>query len=189
MKIYKTESEAIAAYYDYIKNHIDLVSKAFDRYGKSICKDIVRTDNSYAILYDKLYVRVLDHDKSKYDSAEFNGYRMKFFPCVEDNIEENKKFIDNAFNSAWTHHYFHNDHHSQFWKTEVHGKDVKTEMSKAAIAEMLLDWIAMSMNFKSSVYDWWMNEADEERSFMNQNTINLVNYIVNKNKYEWDFSE
>ncbi len=47
----------------------------------------------------------------------------------------------------------------------------------------------MSMNFKSSVYDWWMNEADEERSFMNQNTINLVNYIVNKNKYEWDFSE
>ena len=89
-------------------------------------------------------------DNSKYSGEEFEGYRQWFYP--KEGEEKNK----DVFDKAWKHHYEHNSHHWEYHLTNGKPKP----MSKLNIAEMILDWIAMSIKFKNSPLEWYKENKD-----------------------------
>jgi len=128
-------------YEKYIKDHIMKVSKSFDdrAYGLQKVLGLGQEDMSNLIL------RVQTHDVSKFDVAEFPAYRNYFYPApgeVKDVV---------AFSKAWEHHYTTNDHHPEYWD-----RGVLELMSPVALAEMILDWEAMSRNFGGNPRQYYM---------------------------------
>ena len=163
-----TFEESKKAYMDYINNHIDNVSKAFDQYGDQLCSaleiDKSRLDSIVSI-----------HDRSKYTDEEFDPYRAKFYP---KNI--NQEDIELCFNDAWKHHYEHNPHHPEFWITKNDNGEVQyTDMAKLYIAEMLLDWAAMSMVKGGTACEYYYRKDGGLKKPFSQNTREIVERVIN----------
>ena len=129
----------------YIHTHQSNVIKAADLYGSQIC--------NYLNIDKRLltHQRARIHDMSKFSENEFDGYRQYFYP--NDGETKNKELFD----KAWECHYKRNDHHWEFWV--IDGKP--TEMSKIALAEMICDWIAMSMVFGNTALSYY--EENKEK--------------------------
>lgn len=197
-EIYKTKLESRQAYTKYVEDHISNVKKAFELFGEKIIKYI----------YDKHYlafiggvdqvadisdvIRVLtnyvipEHDKSKYEKYEFSAYAAKFFPCEEDLMDE--ELIYDNFNKAWNHHKKVNKHHPEFY---CFG-DKPLRIPLYYFVEMICDWIAMSMHFNSSTYDWWFNTDNgrkEKSQYILPDQLELVDKIIDHFKEEFDFSK
>ena len=147
------------AYLAYIDEHRKNVFSAFMKFGKTICLGLSLVQGEYDIL--KRYVN--RHDASKYDKEEFDGYRQWFYP--KEGEEKNKE----VFQAAWHHHYRNNPHHWEYYVDH----EKASPMPKLSIAEMILDWIAMSMKFKNSPADWY-----------NQNKDNILLHKDTKDKTE-----
>lgn len=148
-------------YKAYIKEHFNNVNSAFLKYGIMMCKRLFITPGT-------LYVRVIKHDDSKYSSEEFEAYRQYFYPC------SNEKPDEEILNIGWKHHYKNNDHHPEYWVNEVTG-DI-ADMPPECIAEMLLDWEAMSMKFNDNTYDYYMREKDNKP--LSENTRKIVEDLI-----------
>lgn len=146
------------AYLKYIDEHRHYVLTAFKKHGQQICLCL----SLIGLPYHELRHRIAIHDLSKYGPEEFTEYRKSFFPKKE---EENQ--ISN-FHMAWKHHYMNNDHHWEYW---IHD-DKAEEMDRLAIAEMILDWEAMSVKFKNSPLDWYNEHKDSLR--LHRKTRELV---------------
>lgn len=125
-------------YIKYIEEHIANVKIAHQKYGNKLCKIL----NIAPII---LSYKINEHDKSKYSEEEFNGYRQWFYPCSFEHRNEE------LFNKAWEHHYMYNQHHPEYWNID---------MPPIAIAEMILDWEAMSMKFGGNTYDYYIKNRD-----------------------------
>lgn len=156
-EIYLKENE----YKAYIKEHVANVHSAFLKYGINMAKRLFITPGA-------LYVRVIRHDDSKYSDIEFNAYRQYFYACSDETPNEEE------FNNGWIHHYKNNDHHPEYWVDEVTG-EIK-DMPVECIAEMLLDWEAMSMKFGGSTYDYYMKEKDNKP--FSENTRRIVEELI-----------
>ncbi len=148
MKIVKPEPacQEDKAYIAYIDEHRKNVNTAFISFGKIICLALSMVHGEYDVL--RRYVK--NHDASKYSEEEFSGYRQWFYP------EKDKEKDSILFKKAWEHHYKNNPHHWEYFLENGTAK----EMSKLNIAEMLLDWIAMSMKFKNNPADWYKENKD-----------------------------
>lgn len=156
-ELFLKENEYIA----YIKEHVDNVHTAFLKYGINMCKRLFITPGT-------LYVRVIKHDDSKYSEFEFDAYRQYFYPCSDEDPNEE------IFNNGWKHHYTINDHHPEYWVDEVTG-DIN-DMPVECIAEMLLDWESMSMKFGGNTYDYYMKERDIKP--FSENTKNIIDDLI-----------
>ena len=145
MEVYKNPSGEYTPeekkYVAYINSHIDRVKKSFDARGELIRRVFGFTHEDMA----KLMHRIEVHDQSKFSINEFPQYRNYFYPA------ENEIKNDEEFARAWQHHYEHNDHHPEYWVKN----GVPMEMSDLAIAEMILDWEAMSRNFGGNPRVWY----------------------------------
>ena len=142
-------------YMAYIDEHISNVQNAYLKYGETLCKLL-------NISPFDLFEKVAIHDQSKYSEEEFDAYRNYFYPCTDE--KRNKE----EFDIAWKHHYENNPHHPEYWK----GKD----MCNIAIAEMLLDWEAMSVKFHGNTYDYYLKERDNKG--FSDNTKHILDKIV-----------
>lgn len=134
------------AYLAYIDEHRKNVYTAFMRFGSTLCLALSLVHGEY----DVLRRFVSSHDNSKYSEEEFEGYRQWFYP------KEGEEKDKDTFNKAWKHHYEHNPHH---WEHHLANGKPKP-MSKLNIAEMILDWIAMSIKFKNSPLEWYKKNKD-----------------------------
>ena len=143
----------------YLDTHRANVKYAYIKYLNVLIEALGLSENDV----DKLDLRVENHDKSKYSYEEYDGYRAHFFP-----IDEEKGFADSAFENAWRHHYQYNDHHWEYYKT-IYGC---CEIPKPALAELILDWIAMSMNPSSKAYDYY--EKNKDKIKLNAETRKLL---------------
>ena len=150
------------AYLKYIDEHRNNIYFAFRQHGQRICLML----SLIGLSYHKLRKRIAEHDISKYASEEFDAYRNNFFPKEG---EEKDAF---AFQKAWHHHYSVNDHHWQYWVKN--GK--AEEMDRIALAEMILDWEAMSFKFKSNPVDWYQKNKDE--IILERHTRELVEKVL-----------
>lgn len=119
-------------YEKYIYDHIANIKKAFNEYGEKL-NSLLDFDSSI------LKYNVSNHDKSKFDSEEFVLYRKKFYPVT------NEEYSEDDFNKAWLHHIKNNNHHWNSWSYIDNEGVVSVEIPDIYIAEMVLDWIAMSM--------------------------------------------
>lgn len=151
----------ILKYEEYIKEHRLNVIRAYSVFLARI--------NPYPVSKIEMLQRTFKHDYSKWDKEEFNAYRQYFYPTSFEKPDVDK------FNWAWERHYTLNDHHPEFWY-----KDDKTasEMSNAAMLEMISDWLAMSMKFHNNPYDWFHNALDSGEIILHPNTIEKVETIL-----------
>jgi len=135
-----------AKYGKYIVEHCNNVKRAFEEYGDELCAvlNVNKSDLSY---------NVNCHDTSKYSAEEFTGYKQYFYP--EDGAEKNKK----KFDEAWLHHENTNPHHPEYWIMRDDNEIKTLDMPPLYIAEMLLDWQAMSYKFDSSIVDYYNTQG------------------------------
>lgn len=189
----KTKEESIRDYKEYVDRHVSFVQKAFEDYGKDLIRKVVssRTPRPYEdIDLENVYIKVAQlvqlHDKSKYEAEELDAYAARFNP-YEENTDD-ATTIRNNFEIAWEHHYNHNPHHPEFWAVTACGKAISTHIPNAYFVEMLCDWIAMSMNFKSSTADWWFNDKGgkaEKYTMMPKSDIELIDEILKANPFDF----
>lgn len=133
-------------YLKYINEHISNVRMAYLRYSDSLCKAL-------NISGKELFINVSKHDESKYLEEEFDGYRQYFHTC------SNEKKDQKLFDIAWEHHYKNNKHHPEYWMDENGNPG---DMPPIYIAEMLLDWEAMSMKFGGTTYNYYIKNRDKK---------------------------
>lgn len=191
--IFETKQESREAYKKYVQEHIENVQKAFAMFGVylvSYLESRVGRENR-GWLINAVKTNIRDHDKSKFGTIEFDAYAAKFYPCKED-IERGAKAIEDEFQKAWEHHYKYNNHHPEHWKIHLDDGDVYSNMSTDALMEMILDWISVSMTYKTSTYDWWFSNPSgraEKVTMLNENIIKIIDDIMKDFKKEFDFSE
>lgn len=135
------------AYIQYIDAHRKNLLTAFYRFGQQICLCLSLIGPSYK----QLRTHINNHDLSKYEAEEFNAYRQFFFPAK--GTEKDKTL----FLRGWKHHYANNKHHWEYW---LHN-GIPEPMDKLSIAEMILDWIAMSIHFKTNPNDWYRQNRNK----------------------------
>lgn len=168
-----TREESVNAYKEYVDNHIANVKKAFDKYGEKLC-------NALNVDIERLKAMIEIHDKSKYSEEEFEGYRVFFYKSDEDNKEYlNDKNIKLSFDEAWRHHLIYNSHHPEFWINTypINGNIIINDMDKLSIAEMLLDWAAMSKGDEIPAYDYWYNGDGQNKPF-SENTREIIESCI-----------
>ena len=157
-------------YLDYIANHVFNVQMAYFIFSGELKKGLNIDDV-------KMNCRIYTHDASKYSLEEFYAYRKYFYSV--NKLERDKL----AFQQAWEHHYCCNDHYPHYWVVNKEAlKDRKNIIAKdmidEAIAEMLCDWIGMSIAKSTSIVEWY-SQADEKELFSN-NTKAKVDDIMSK---------
>lgn len=154
-------------YLNYINGHIMNIRTAYIKYSEKLCKALNISER-------ELMCNVTIHDQSKYFEEEFEGYRQYFYPC------SNEKKDEKIFNDAWEHHYNINKHHPEFWVNEYTNEP--EDMPIIYIAEMLLDWEAMSMKFGDNTYEYYMKNRDKKP--FSDNTKKIIDSVIDIFKKE-----
>lgn len=169
-------------YLEYIKEHINFVKVSYVRYivpllDKNTISHII-SDKELKNAIEELSLTIETHDASKFSDAEFDGYRMKYYPTkAEQNCtEDERKMIDDRYEECWEHHYKTNDHHPKFWVNSETG-DIR-DMNLRAIIEMICDWEAMSLKFKTNTLEWYKNSAEDEKNAMSEKTKQIVEELL-----------
>jgi hypothetical protein len=89
----------------------------------------------------------LFHDASKYSPEEFAPY-VRLTWWYKQNGPKAGKPPKSILGDAWDHHYTTNDHHPGFWLPDL------SRMTTVAIAHMVADLAAMSVENQNGLYDW-----------------------------------
>lgn len=142
------------AYKKYVDEHISNVKTAWILMKQSEdCMKYIRSlDNDYNGIIATVDSLIDAHDMSKYGIEEWEPYRRNFNPVNEDEKNDNIA----AFGKAWEHHYMNNLHHWDYW----HATKSENKMPISFIIEMCCDWIAMSMKFGGTAYDWYNKQTN-----------------------------
>jgi hypothetical protein len=152
-------------YLDYIKEHRELVKKAF-----SIVHEVIKAEVEYD--YETMEMLIEQHDLSKYSAEEFTQYKAKFYPTKVE--KENEEYLEDDFNKAWEHHKKYNFHHM-----ETINECVSERMRFCYLIEMLCDWLAMSMKFKNDFRKYFTENIEEIKTHLTEEQIYLIEYIHN----------
>lgn len=191
-KIYKTKDESQKAYKEYIDNHIKYVQKAgnlyFDIIWDLVCKRPSASGLNKSIFKEQLMANLQNHDRSKYGIFEFQQYAAKFYPCDAD--IKKPECVKEEFNKAWEHHYKLNHHHPEAWVFDMDGQKTISSMTNLSFAEMICDWIGISLTHGSSVADWWDNNpggAKEKKELLTPIDFDLVNRFIHMNSDLFDY--
>lgn len=185
---YNTREESIVEYRKYVDAHISNVIEAYGKYRDIINNYISERNSEDLSHYQMNMIDIKNHDKSKYSDDELYPYAAKFYTSKEDDIS----VIRQNFDLAWKHHYTNNKHHPEYWvcRSKLTGENIITRMDNASFAEMLYDWIAMSMNFKQRLYDWWFNNdggRKEKNCLLSVEDVILLDKIITETKDLFDF--
>lgn len=139
----------------YTLTHIDNIRTAWNiMKSTGSCVNIIRsyTTVDIAAFLEYMDRKIYIHDQSKFSKEEWEPYRKNFCPINDEEKEANKS----DFEAAWKHHYTVNHHHWQYWYKVK--KDVNA-MPLDDIIEQCCDWIAMSMVFPGTAYDFFKNRV------------------------------
>ena len=186
-----TISQANTEYFEYVQTHILCVQEAFKRFFNEIYECVSKRDNErydYNSFSSRLYRMLEVHDRSKFTEAEFEPYRRYFYPSDEDKISA--KQVDIDFDNAWKHHYLNNQHHPEYWVSKIKGIPFINRMSNFAFAEMLCDWIGLSIHFQSKVSDWWFNGdgRKDKLKYLQMDDIKIIDEFIRQNEDKFDFT-
>ena len=190
-KLLEDKSAAIIAYSKYVNDHIANVHLAFANFGAKICYDLEKRYKGIHGLHTQVRTRVMKHDDSKFSEMEFIPYVQKFYAW--EGMDKTQEQVAEEFDKAWMHHAKYNDHHPEHWIqwSELEKRNIFMAMDDAALVEMLLDWIAMSMARNQSMYKWWTeseNGRSEKKKLMDKMDFEFVDTWIEENKNLIDFS-
>lgn len=190
-KLLEDKGAAIVAYSKYVNEHIANVHLAFANFGAKICHDLEEKYKGIHGLHAQVRTRVMKHDDSKFCEEEFIPYVQKFYAW--EGMNKTPEQVAEEFDKAWMHHAKYNDHHPEHWIqwSELQKRNIFMAMDDAALVEMLLDWIAMSMARNQSVYEWWTTASsgrEEKEKLMDVMDFKFVDKWIEDNKDLIDFS-
>lgn len=155
-KMYGQERiESIRKYLDYLENHLENVSLAFDQVSKA-CSEMwwVKDDVSWHTLHQD----VCKHDMSKFSADEFIQYVEAFYQ--DRHVDEQKAKA--ALAAAWEHHKANNLHHHESATCDLD------------LVHMVIDWTAMGYKFGDTAELFYrkhaaeMNFSDAQVDFLNE---------------------
>lgn len=167
-------------YLDYLNKHIGGVIRAWE----DVLRPALEEADDQMVLdqvdLDKLGLQVYNHDRSKYDSEEFNGYCNHWYPQDGSEVEHtaDRTSDDASYDYAWSHHQHNNPHHSQYWLIVKDDGEVQAlDIPMNYILEMLCDWHSFSQDpGENTAYDWWMKNRD--RFIMSDATIANIDHCI-----------
>lgn len=172
-------------YLDYINEHISLVNKAFTIYMLPLLGmtniSVLVSDEELKKAIVNLQPLIPTHDASKFSDAEYDGYRMRWYPtkAEEAKMKEDKEFeelVSDRYEKCWQHHYTVNEHHPKHWVNPETG--VSRDMNLGAIIEMLCDWEGMSLKFGTSTLKWYEEKATDEKAALSAKTKEIVEDLL-----------
>ena len=143
-------------YDEYIKNHKNNVTKAFN-WLRTNLPDIA----DETVWRDAEFNTIYGHDMSKYNKDEYEAYDNYFYG-------NNKSFeVVEQFNKAWLTHIHRNPHHWQYWiliNDDPNEKEKLIDMPDCYIIEMICDWWSFSWNKNNlkEIFKWY----DERKHHM-----------------------
>lgn len=136
-------------YVDYISEHRNNVLRAWlEMQAKCASEDFVRDKNQFVQINEMIY----RHDLSKFSKEEFTQYRLKFYPC------QNEQQNDDDFSFAKKHHYANNTHHWQYWVGKNYEDD--KELRLYSMLEMICDWQAMGYKKGGNALEHYLKMKD-----------------------------
>lgn len=161
-----------AKYNQYLREHIDNVQKAF-KWLETNLPELVGPEHNF--------VNIIEHDLSKYTSAEYMAYDLYFYSDVKAD------WIVERFNKAWLHHIHHNPHHWQHWVLIEDDGDEKfkaLEMPYNYIIEMICDWWSFSWKKGdlNEIFEWY--DKHEHRMKLGRYTRRTVEDILAEIKFK-----
>jgi hypothetical protein len=114
------------------------------------------------------------HDMSKYSDIEFQPYRLKWYPTVDESLAlEDKTIFDQMreeYEAACKHHIKNNPHHPQYWVDE--DGNIR-DMELKYIIEMMCDWLSFGKDIRS-----WYSFAEDEKATMSAKTKEIVEELM-----------
>lgn len=184
-------SDSKKKYTEYIENHISNVARVFTLFGEELydyvtSRRTAQKKSKHIASFNTVRENIASHDSSKFSDAEFEPYRARFYPYYEDQMNSN---VEEEFEKAWEHHYTHNKHHPEYWLIKMSGKEKVIPMSNEAFIEMICDWVAMSMNFKESTYEWWKNNREKKAKYFTPLDLEFIDKVMKEFEVDFDFSE
>ena len=156
-------------YLDYIDSHRKRVKKAWDKFLKPFLQDEGYED----YIINEVEADILQHDMSKYQEDEFQGYCNHWYPSpgYDD---------DSDYDKAWMLHKHRNPHHWQYWVT-LHddGSTYPIDMDFKSICNMLCDWSSFQFTADGgTAVDWYNKEGDS--MILSDNTRDIVEDILDR---------
>lgn len=173
----QAKQEKSNIYMNYIKQHKENVIHAYNFYMVPLMNRTKSRELQEAII--KAGKNVQYHDLSKYEPIEFEAYRQHFYPTeFEKNEPGFEERLKPLYDAAWEHHHRNNEHHPEHWAEDGNKQDMPLEF----IIEMICDWAAMAMYFKSRTKDWWESDKtqNDEATYMTDFTKEWVNILLYK---------
>lgn len=123
-------------YDEYLDSHIKCVVDGFNWLTSNLPEIFLDKDQQ-----DDINKHIKEHDKSKYDSNEYEAYDKYFYG-------KNKSYeVVRAFNKAWLMHIHKNPHHWQHWiliNDNPNEGEIILDMPDNYIIEMICDWWSFS---------------------------------------------
>lgn len=168
-------------YDEYLTKHINGVLKSWNEQLRPYLESKLTDSDAFLPDYNEndlndIESQIKEHDKSKYDSDEYDAYLNWFYPT--DDFPKDPE----EFNRAWLHHQHHNPHHWQHWcliRDEDSNDIVKLEMPFNYICEMLCDWSSFKYMYEGSTARKWFYD-NEDNILLNSNTKELVVKILDE---------
>jgi len=160
----KITDEMMNYFLERTDRHVELVNK----YYNMICKSTGQNQ------------RILEHDYLKYIDPEIAAYVLMTWArrneSGEYEGEDNQKYFElsddekEAINNAIVHHVKNSTHHPEFWDAYWDGKINETivdatGMLKSSINEMVADWLSMSTELGTDVFEWAKNNINKRWKF------------------------
>lgn len=163
-------------YDDYLFQHRDAVSRAFNWMEENIHDVIYGRSFDYDDISDMRYEICFKHDTSKNLLDEYEPYDVYFYG-------RNKSYqVVQDFNRAWLEHIHRNPHHWQYWvlvNDDPNEGIVALDMPSRYIIEMVCDWWAFSWINENldNIFAWY----DEHKKYMilSDRTRERVEMILN----------
>ena len=125
-------------YLDYLEVHLKNIEKAFKEFTEKCSElDVIYDDFKFTSLRDA----VINHDLSKFSTAEFVQYRQRFYQVKGEDV--NEKVLE----LAWASHYLDNSHHPEYWKF--------VEPLNIDLAHFVIDLMSMSYVFGGKPYEYY----------------------------------
>lgn len=165
-------------YTNYIENHRRAVISSYEKYFTPLIGQELDLESCSNVEFQEALQfctnNINDHDMSKYSDIEFQPYRLKWYPTVDESLALKNTDIFNQmreeYEAAWKHHYTTNPHHPKYWIKE---DGTILDMELKYIIEMLCDWLSFGEDIRT-----WYATAEDEKAAMSAKTKEIVEELM-----------
>lgn len=166
-------------YDDYLIEHVNVVKECLCLLAQepSLVKNLSENKINMIAAY---------HDRSKYQSEEYDGYDCYFYGVKDERPEVKEKF-----DYAWLHHIHNNPHHWQHWVLveDDNGAAKALKIPDIYLIEMVADWgsFAWRKKIPLELKEWYDSHKDkivmhpESRAKVER----LIDVLINKMKEQF----